>query len=436
MDGESTFQTLVSDTTVGPDAWVEFAGTYTPTGQADAIHLYAESASALVDFYLDDFVLSVDTPPDIEEDIPSLKDVLADDFPIGVAIDARETVGAPATLLTKHFNSITAENHMKPETIQPAEGEFDFGPGDELVEFAEANGVRVYGHTLVWHSQTPDWFFEDADGNPLTNSPEHQQLLLDRMETHIRTVAAHYGDRIWAWDVVNEVIDESQADGMRRSQWYEILGPDYVAHAFRIARDAFGPDVKLFINDYNTEFPAKREAMYQLVSRLLADGVPIDGIGHQLHVNLSRPISWVDDSIERFAELGLAQAVTELDVSVSESSQDPCRHSSGPAGPPGLLLPRPVRGAAGPRRPAGVGDRVGSLRHPELAAYLADRPAARGAAALRRPAAVQAGVLGHRGPVPVAAPVAGPRRAGRHGPGGRGARRPVGPAARRGAARR
>lgn len=333
VDGDSTFQTLVDDTTVGPDAWVEFAGTYTPTREADAIHLYAESASELVDFYLDDFVFSVDAPLPIEEDIPSLKDVLADHFPIGVAIDSRETVGAPAELLTKHFNSITAENHMKPETIQPAEGEFDFGPGDELVAFAEANGLRVYGHTLVWHSQTPDWFFEDADGNPLTNSPEHQQLLLDRMETHIRTVAAHYGDRIWAWDVVNEVIDESQDDGMRRSRWYEILGPDYVAHAFRIARDAFGPDVKLFINDYNTEFPAKREAMYQLVSRLLADGVPVDGIGHQLHVNLSRPISWVEDSIERFADLGVVQAVTELDVSVSESSQE-----SLPRTPPERLI--------------------------------------------------------------------------------------------------
>jgi endo-1,4-beta-xylanase len=327
-DADSTFTTVIPNTQVTADEWVRFAGEWSPAGEAVATQLYAESAEALVDFYLDGFEMTAAVPPDIE-DITPLKDVLADHFPIGAAIDARETAGASAELLTKHFSSITAENHMKPENIQPTEGEFTFEAADELVGFAEANGQRVYGHTLVWHSQTPEWFWQDENGDPLTSSPEHRQLALDRMQAHIQAIADHYGDRIWAWDVVNEVIDDSQDDFLRRSPWYEIIGPDYVAQAFHFAREAFGPDVKLFINDFNTEFPAKREAMFQLVSQLKADGVPVDGVGHQLHVSLTRPISWVDDSLTRFRELDVIQAVTELDVSISTSSQE-----SLPAPPP------------------------------------------------------------------------------------------------------
>jgi endo-1,4-beta-xylanase len=320
-DADSTFTTLIPNTTVSADEWVQFTAEWTPTGEAAATHIYAESAEALVDFHLDDFEMTVSAPPDIE-DIPPLKDVLADHFPIGAAIDERETVGASAELLTRHFNSITPENHMKPEEIQPEEGVFTFEQADALVEFAEANGLRVYGHTLVWHSQTPEWFWQDENGQPLTNSPEHRQLALDRMRAHIQAIADRYGDRIWAWDVVNEAIDESQDDHLRRSPWYNIIGPDYVAQAFHFAREAFGPDVKLFINDFNTEFPAKRDALYDLVAQLRADGVPIDGVGHQLHVSLTRPISFVDQTITKFRDLGVLQTVTELDVSISTSTQE------------------------------------------------------------------------------------------------------------------
>src|SRR5690606_21722679 len=107
------------------------------------------------------------------------------------------------------------------------------------------------------------------------SSPEHKALLLQRLETHIREVAGRYAGQIAAWDVVNEVIDESQPDGLRRSRWYEIAGLDYIRTAFRVAREA-APDAKLFINDYNTHEPAKREALFRLVSTLLAEGVPID----------------------------------------------------------------------------------------------------------------------------------------------------------------
>ncbi|HEY8473179.1 MAG TPA: endo-1,4-beta-xylanase [Natronosporangium sp.] len=331
-EADSTFTTVVSDTTVTADEWVQFTGGWTPSPDAIAIHVYAESASALVDFHLDDFEMTVPAPPDIE-DIPPLKDVLADHFPIGAAIDLRETVGPSAELLTKHFNAITAENDMKPAEIQPTEGQFTFEDADALVEFAEANNLRVYGHTLVWHSQTPEWFWQDENGEPLTNSPEHRQLALDRMQAHIQAIADRYRDQVWAFDVVNEVIDESQPDGLRRSPWYNIIGPDYVAQAFHFAREAFGPDVKLFINDFNTEFPAKRDALYALVEQLRGDGVPVDGVGHQLHLSLNRPVSLVDQTITKFRELGVLQAVTELDVAISASSQEQL-----PAPPPDRVI--------------------------------------------------------------------------------------------------
>lgn len=333
-DGESTFTNLTPNTEVTADDWVEFSGTFT-AAEADAYQLYAETDSdtLLQDFYLDDFTFSGLAPPEIE-DLPPLFEELADHFPVGVAIDQRETIGPSAELLTRHFNQITAENDMKPEEIQPEEGVFTFEDGDALVEFADQHGLRVYGHTLIWHSQVPDWFFEDEDGNPLSgDNPEHRQLLLDRMETHIATIAEHYGDRMWAWDVVNEAIDESQADGLRRSPWYNIIGPDYLDHAFRFARQYFGPDVKLYLNDFNTEFPAKREAMFNVVSGMLDRGVPIDGVGHQLHLSLSRPVSGVDDTIERFRELPVEQAVTELDVAISLSTNE-----SLPAPPPERLV--------------------------------------------------------------------------------------------------
>ena len=320
QNGSSTYDWLDGNRDVSADEWVEFSGSFTATA-ANALTVYAESDGPLVDFLIDDFTLVAQGEPEIE-DITPLKEAVAESFVMGVAIDTRETSGASSELLLKHFGQITPENLMKPESIQPEEGVFTFDGADTLIDFAEANGLQVYGHVLVWHSQTPDWFFNDADGNPLTNSPEHQQIALDRMKAHIDTVAEHFGDRVWAWDVVNEVIDESQDDGLRRSRWYEILGPDYVAQAFHFARAAFPADVKLFINDYNSEFPSKRQAYYDVVAGLMADGVPIDGVGHQLHSNLLRPVSLADASLTKFSDLGLLQAVTELDVSISTSSEE------------------------------------------------------------------------------------------------------------------
>jgi endo-1,4-beta-xylanase len=312
--------------------WTRLSGEYTIDSPADSLTFYIESPTPEASYLLDDFTVIELVPPGVEPDIPSLQDVLADDFRIGAAIDARDITGPSGELLSKHFNQVTAENHMKPDAIQPTEGEFTFDAADELVDYAEANGMEVYGHTFLWHTdQVPAWWFQYPEGHtragePLGSSDEDRQIMLDRLEAHIGALAEHYGDRIWAWDVVNEVISDNNAEVHRHSRWYEIFeGPEYVSHAFRIAREQFdavgATDVKLFINDYGTENPGKRDNLYALVSQMLEDGVPVDGVGHQTHINLNTSIDQIEASIDKFAGLGVLQAVTELDVAIGAPAE-------------------------------------------------------------------------------------------------------------------
>ncbi|GAB3226370.1 hypothetical protein GCM10027447_16490 [Glycomyces halotolerans] len=328
--GEDTAYDRVAGPVTAAD-WTEISGDYSIASSADALTLYVESPTVDASYLIDDVVITEVTPPGIEEDIPSLKDVLADHFRVGAAIDGRDIVDPSAQLLNKHFNSITAENQMKPESIQPTEGTFTWTEADQLVEYAEANDMRVWGHVLVWHSQTPDWWFQYPEGHPnagepIGNSDEDRQIMIDRMEAHIGAVADRYGDRIWAWDVVNEVISDNNAEVYRNSRWYQIFdGPGYIDEAFKIARaefDAVGAtDVKLFINDYNTENPGKRDNMYNLVERLLADGVPVDGVGHQTHINLNTSLDQIEASIVKFDQLDLMQVITELDVVIGAPAE-------------------------------------------------------------------------------------------------------------------
>jgi endo-1,4-beta-xylanase len=326
--GATTYESITTAAGVTALSWTRVYGTVTMKA-ADKALLYIETATSTNSFLVDDIVITTATAPPIQTDIASLKEGLP--WPVGVAVDERETTGAPADLVTKHYNQITPENYLKPEAIQPSEGVFTFEATDKLVDFAIANDMRFYGHTLVWHSQTPDWFFLRTDGTPLTNSAADQQLLTDRMRTHIETVADHFrtkygefgtaGNPIVAFDVVNEAIAESEDDGLRRSRWYDVLGEGFLDLAFRFASESFnggaadGP-VTLFLNDYSTEAPAKRQAMFDVVSRMLARDVPVDALGHQFHVTLAQPIAQMKASIDKFAELGLRQSVSEFDVQI------------------------------------------------------------------------------------------------------------------------
>ncbi|GAB2545475.1 endo-1,4-beta-xylanase [Gracilibacillus alcaliphilus] len=243
-------------------------------------------------------------------DHKSIAELFADDFLIGAAVSPL-TIQKQRDLLTHHFNSITAENEMKFERVHPEENEYTFEKADQIVEFAKNNNLGVRGHTLIWHNQTTDWIFQNQDGSEIS-----RQQLLERMQTHIKTVMQRYKGQIYAWDVVNEAISDKENEFLRPSKWLEIVGDDFIAEAFRLAH-AVEPNAALFYNDYNEVIPEKRDKIYHLVQSLLNDGVPIHGIGLQGHWNIQTPeIDWIRAAIEKYASLGLELHITELDLSV------------------------------------------------------------------------------------------------------------------------
>lgn len=302
--------------------WVHLKGRYSYSGEVSELLLYVESPdAALVDFYIDDITITGSSGPQelsVQTDIPSVYETLSPYFAwVGAAIEPDLLDQEQHTiLLTRHFNSITPENAMKPGSIQPSEGEFRWTGADRLVQYARENGMAVHGHTLVWHQQAAEWMFEDSEGNPLEATPENKELVLQRLEAHIRAVVGRYKDDVQVWDVVNEVIDPGNSDCLRRSRWHDLTGMDYIVTAFRVA-DEVAPDAVLLINDYSTTEPRKRTCLYNLVRDLRAQGVPVDGVGHQMHINIASPSAQViEETILMFADLGIEQHITELDMSI------------------------------------------------------------------------------------------------------------------------
>ncbi|WP_082865797.1 endo-1,4-beta-xylanase [Paenibacillus crassostreae] len=241
---------------------------------------------------------------------PKLKEVFAQDFLIGAAVNPK-TIISQKELLAYHFNSITAENEMKFESLHPAEETYTFNQADELVAFAKKNEMTMRGHTLVWHNQTSDWLFEGKNGQAAD-----RDTVLERIKSHIDTVVGRYKNDIYAWDVVNEVIEDEGEVLLRKSKWLDIVGPDFIAKAFQYAHEA-DPKALLFYNDYNESNPLKRDKIYKLLKSLIDQDVPIHGVGLQAHWNLYDPsLDDIRSAIEKYASLGLKLQLTELDVSV------------------------------------------------------------------------------------------------------------------------
>lgn len=240
-----------------------------------------------------------------------LKDHYKDYFKMGVAVNASDLKGATADFILKHYNSITPENAMKMGPIHPEENRYFWRDADSIVNFAQRHGIGVRGHNLCWHEQTPNWMFKNADGGQVS-----KEVLLQRLKDHIYTVAGRYKGKIYAWDVVNEVIDDDSTRFLRNSQWYQICGEDFIVKAFEYARQA-DPNAKLFYNDYNTERPEKMERLYRLMKKLVDAKVPIDGVGLQAHWSIYEPSEKeLRTTIEKMASLGLEVQITELDMSV------------------------------------------------------------------------------------------------------------------------
>lgn len=246
---------------------------------------------------------------------PSLKEVYRDAFKIGVALNQEVSSGqdqASIKIMKQHFNSITAENVMKAEVLNPEPNVFNFGPADEFIALGKKNKMFIVGHTLVWHNQTPAWFFTDRAGNP--NTPERQLEVLQR---HIKTVAGHFKGKVDAWDVVNEVIGD---DGNYRTNtaWIKAVGDGdtLVKAAFKYAQE-YAPNTELYYNDFNAWRPAKRDGIVRMVKMLQAEGIRIDGIGIQGHWGLNFPKKeYIEAAIDAYAALGVKVMITELDIDV------------------------------------------------------------------------------------------------------------------------
>lgn len=249
---------------------------------------------------------------------PTLKEALDGKFYIGTALNTPQITGqdtAALEVVKNQFNAIVAENCMKSGEVQPQEGEFNFELADQFVKFGEQNDMWINGHTLIWHSQAPRWFFTDDEGNDVS-----REVMIQRMKDHIFTVVGRYKGRVNTWDVVNETILD---DGSwRNSKFYEIVGEEFVKLAFQFAHEA-APDAELYYNDYSMAIPEKREGVVRMIKNLLDQGVRVDGIGMQGHVGLDYPaLEEFEKSILAFADLGVKVMITELDITVLPSPSD------------------------------------------------------------------------------------------------------------------
>lgn len=241
----------------------------------------------------------------------NLKEAFNDNFYIGAALNLNqiyEKDSLAVRVVKLHYNSIVAENCMKSEEIQPTEGEFFFDHADRFVAFGEKNNMHMIGHTLIWHSQAPDWFFVDDNGKDVS-----REVLVERMRTHISTVVKRYKGAIKGWDVLNEAILDDGS--LRNSKFLQIIGEDYIKLAFQFAHEA-DPEAELYYNDYNEWHAGKRDAIVGMVKSLKDEGIRIDGVGMQAHMGLEYPtVEEYEAAIEAYHGAGVNVMITEWDIS-------------------------------------------------------------------------------------------------------------------------
>lgn len=244
----------------------------------------------------------------------SLYKAYEEDFLLGTVYTDANMKGNDKELTLKHFNVITPENLMKPEYMQPKEGNFNYRNSDVMAQFAEDNGLKLVGHTLVWHSQSGRWLGRDVN----------RETAIEQLKSHITNIVNQYKGRFISWDVVNEAINDGAAlpkDGdwtkcLRNTQWLSSIGPDYLEMAFQFAREA-DPDLKLYYNDYNLNNKNKADIVYAMVKDFKERGIPIDGIGMQGHYSSGMPVGSVEYSLKKFSGLDVEVSITELDVTVN-----------------------------------------------------------------------------------------------------------------------
>ena len=347
-EGERHYSNLKS---AQGDQWVEFSDVKVSfTEDMTNVYIYFECSDATCKLYVDDFSIKDAPIIPIEEDIPSLKDVYKNYFKIGTAVMA-SNLSSPSfmNLVEKHFNeSMTFGNELKPDSVLDQKATLAYmeaNDGDDtnpqvtlsaarsLLNYCRDNNIPVRGHTLVWHSQTPDWFFKEGfsdEGDWVS-----KEKMIQRMENYIKnvmeTLEKEYPDLdIYAWDVVNEAWLE---DGKPRtagsnnvtngnSAWVQVFGDNsFIEYAFKFARQYAPKDCKLYYNDYNEYMDGKMNAIIEMATDLKEKGL-IDGIGMQSHLDVSFPsASQYKKALEKFAATGLDIQITELDVTTSDTSE-------------------------------------------------------------------------------------------------------------------
>lgn len=251
-------------------------------------------------------------------DLPTLKEAFKNYFVIGMAGDLPGNYSErELALVRQQFNAATPENCMKPGLVHPGEDRWRFERTDAFVNWCVENKIAViHGHTLLWHQQTGDWFFEGGD----------KAAVVERMKKHIDGLVGRYKGKIYSWDVVNEAINDGgsprsgQTENLRNSKWLQTVGPEYLTLAFKFAHDA-DPAAKLYYNDYGIEAGPKHASSMVLLRRLLKEGAPIHGVGIQGHWSTRHiPYDALDRSIADYASLGLKVAISELDVTIAGAS--------------------------------------------------------------------------------------------------------------------
>ena len=328
--------------------WVTLSGEYT-AGDFDRSILYVETTGApTLEFEIRNFQLEapngvkaakVTEPPMViepVENLASLKEAYAGKFDIGIAASGYVFWNPKAMeLIQEQFNILTPENELKPDSVLDvsASARLVRETGDEtsvavrfnnakaLLDFAKENGLKVHGHVLVWHAQTPEEFFHEgySKSKPLVS----REVMLARLENYIREVLTQseeqYPGVIVSWDVVNEAIDDGTNWLRKTSNWYKVIGEDFVARAFEYARKYAADGVLLYYNDYNTAYAGKRGGIIKLLNQLIAEG-NIDGYGFQMHHKIGQPsFADITKSVQEIAALGLKLRVSELDVGTSNT---------------------------------------------------------------------------------------------------------------------
>jgi endo-1,4-beta-xylanase len=243
---------------------------------------------------------------------PALKDLAPHGLLVGAALNQGQSDGKDpiaTAIVTRQFDTISPENILKWQPVQPEPDRYVFEPADRYVAFGQEHGMAVIGHNLIWHQQTPAWIFRGQNG-----ARADRDTVLSRMREHILAVVGRYRGRIHGWDVVNEALED---DGtLRKTPWLETVGDDYVAKAFEYAHEA-DPEAELYYNDYNLWKPAKLQGALRIVRQLQERRLRIDAVGAQGHWGLEEPsISAIEAALSGITSAGVKAMITELDIDV------------------------------------------------------------------------------------------------------------------------